>query len=300
MSGFLENFSFLNGDVIYGDREDRKKYQSAAQSHYDISKTGKAVLKTAFDDVWVTIDQYNNTTYLPYDQRADVLKTIEGISEALPRERATRYTNAFFDHPSSNSSIPLTAGQRRKETTNPRAKDSDIRVLQRIRRSCKFGVLNLAQALGTQAKIHFVLDSLLGDRMRQIVHKEAYKSNDMMRGGGEAVPVTTSELRAVYREQRQLKTRVLFYRNLLQVPAPWDEDAALWQQYGRARYSKYKERMESSMPINPTARDAAAGMLQRAQLHADADDFVAAVDLIREFLRFGLAAATPLPDDDEF
>ncbi|AGI24853.1 hypothetical protein H681_14925 [Pseudomonas sp. ATCC 13867] len=298
MPKFIDNFSFIDGDVIYGDREDRKKYKNAAEILYDASSTGKAALKAVFDDVWVTIDQYNNTTFLPFDERPGVLQTIAGIAGTLPRERATRYVNAFFDHPSSTKPTTLTSQQRTKESSIPTARDYDLLALQRIRRSCKFGVLNLAQALGTRAKIHFVLDSLQGDRMRQIVHKEAYKSNDMMRGGGTAVPVTTSELRAVYREQKRLKTPVLFYRNLEQVPPPWEEDAALWQQYAKVRYLKYKTRMEASMPVNPTAKAAALSMLQRAQIHADADDFLAAVDLIREFLRFGLAVATPLPDDD--
>ncbi|WP_447744295.1 hypothetical protein [Pseudomonas nicosulfuronedens] len=299
MPKFIDNFSFINGDVIYGDREDRKKYRSAAETLYDTSSPDKAALKAVFDDVWVTIDQYNNTTFLPFDERPEVLQLIAGLKQALPRERATRYANAFFDHPSSTKPATLTQQQRTKESSIATARDSDLLALQRIRRSCKFGVLNLAQALGTQAKIHFVLDSLHGERMRQIVHKEAYKSNDMMRGGGNAIPVTTSELRAVYREQKRLKTPVLFYRNLEQVLPPWEEDAALWQQYGKARYFKYKTRMEASMPVNPTAQVAALSMLQRAQIVADTDDFLAAVDLIREFLRFGLAAATPLPDDDE-
>jgi hypothetical protein len=275
---FIDNFSFRNGDVIYGDRDDRDSYKSILRSAYlnggqDLSAAEASYVAAyqCFDDLFITIDQYNNVSYLAYESRENV---IEGLL-ALARERRRNGKNSG-DIPQLEeyvNSLPnelfdkeITDNNRdklgRKEglvgVSLNSAEDDKIKqnliTLYRIRKSCKFGVLNLAEAIKTNARIHFVLDSYLkGDhtqnnsRMQQVIDKSPFKSKDMWRGVGSTfIPVTVSELRCMYRNWDKLgRDRVIFYNNADEVDPPWVTYKDHWREYDKYRCNKYCDKVLS-------------------------------------------------------
>ncbi|MFC0398562.1 hypothetical protein [Paraburkholderia rhizosphaerae] len=312
MTTFMQNFSFINGDVIYGDREDRPAYKNKAREEFDKGVPGSEFLGLTFDDLWVTIDQYNNKTFLAYDQRAQIFETIRKVKADLTRRRAQAYATALFQKPNSFQRDALSEEQRKaltyKESGSPikdpkdaERFDENLFQLRIIRRSCKFGVLNLAEALGTPAKIHFVLDSLTGERLRAIVDKDTYKSGDgAFRGSGASVPVTASELRAVFRAQNTLRTKVHFYRKFVEVPAPWVEDPELWRRYAEARYRKYLDHLKQVAAMTPESVKPLGEIMDRAAVHASTQNFMEAADILKQARALGAALWTPLPDDADF
>jgi hypothetical protein len=279
--GFIKNFSFSNGDVIYGDRDDRKKYKETLESYFwnkrDEFRSDEIqflCLYGLFKDLFITIDQYNNTSFLAIDTRQNVMVEIDRLIRAKEKENKQpiemqnllnmrTYVQAlpmdFFD---SNKI------ERNKDHIGPKegvtkpgasVSMSDVKGIMenyRIRASCKFGLLNLAKALKSDAKIHFVLDSYLknptqqGSRMDQVINKTPYVSMDVNRGTNGAVPVTASELRCVYRNWESLgRERVIFYDNMEETDPPWVTYKAQWDAYARYRLEKYltkAERMKSS------------------------------------------------------
>src|SRR5262249_23086519 len=97
--------------------------------------------------------------------------------------------------------------------------------------------------------------------------------------GQKAVPITTSELRSVYRNWPEFRGKVLFYRNFICVRAPWETNRA-WDRYGLARLNKYLCKLQDARQDNRAMAKAnerelnrcveAAGRLQEANLYHDA------------------------------
>lgn len=91
------------------------------------------------------------------------------------------------------------------------------RAYKALRRVCKLGIAMVATEQSfAGAKILFVLDGL---DMGMIARKEA-----LPREGTSAAPITSSELRYVFRHWQRLQGSVRFYVNGNQVDAPWDTD----------------------------------------------------------------------------
>ncbi|ECR9670489.1 hypothetical protein F2H39_19245 [Salmonella enterica] len=90
-----------------------------------------------------------------------------------------------------------------------------------VKRGCKAGIMS-ALLDGSKHHIHFSLD---GIDMDGVVTKT--------RSNPEAcLPAYTGvELRCAYRLRDQLKDKLHFYENGLEVSAPWEKDPELWRKY---------------------------------------------------------------------
>lgn len=122
-----------------------------------------------------------------------------------------------------------------------------------LRRGCKFGIGMIAsEKLFASAKVHFVLDmidmsTVCGKRKEPVLRVEV--DNKI-----KTEPVTCAELRYVFRNWKKLTGKVLFYVNLEEVAAPWEEDwtkidilgksinakKAEWEGYHQYREKKYE------------------------------------------------------------
>lgn len=106
-----------------------------------------------------------------------------------------------------------------------------------LRRACKFGVLNI-DLVHPGTKIRFVLDNI---DMKDVLAKTQFQdaSHPLK------VPITTSELRALFRNWKTTRGHVIFYRNQDVVQAPWDAEPDVWHAYAEARYKKYEKLMHT-------------------------------------------------------
>jgi hypothetical protein len=122
-----------------------------------------------------------------------------------------------------------------------------------LRRGCKFGIGMIAsEQVFAKAKVHFILDlidmtTVCGKRNEPVLKVEI--ENKI-----KTEPVTCAELRYVFRNWAKLKGKVLFYVNLEEVNAPWDDDwdktdilgkpirakKSEWEGYHQYREAKYK------------------------------------------------------------
>jgi hypothetical protein len=106
-----------------------------------------------------------------------------------------------------------------------------------IRRACKFGIEYIAQVT-RKGKVHYVLD---GIDMSDVVGKKAMA----LWTGTTGVPITTSELRYLFRNWYRLKNdaakgRIRFWMSYQPSIAPWDANPKEWLQYAKHRLEKRK------------------------------------------------------------
>lgn len=176
-----------------------------------------------------------------------------------------------------------------------------LQVLRAIRRSCKYGLLNLSQALGQSVTIHFILDGYDKHGWETVIGKAMVKSKDMMRGSGMAVPVTTSEIRVLYRNWHTIKQRVIFYEKDAEVDPPWKQDTR-WMQYGMARYEKHKKELIGQV-TQDTDLKLFDSYIQNTDQICKSGYPNQATDELKIAPVFLTALKTPLPpvlEDDEF
>jgi len=147
--------------------------------------------------------------------------------------------------------------QNRKDQKKREQAARSVNVTQlAIRRACKFGIgLIAGDGPFSDAKVHFILDGLV---MSEVVDNRANTSAWLLPGGEtkEAINITISELRYVYRNWGKLLTKVNLYVNGVEVVAPWLSDwknlktchprrtvisanMADWLAYGNQRSQKY-------------------------------------------------------------
>ncbi len=88
--------------------------------------------------------------------------------------------------------------------------------IRHIRRECKIG-LNSAK-LNPNLKIHFCLDGL---NMSEVLSKDNCNGKK----------ITSTELRYVYRNWKELSEKVIFMKGGQRVKAPWEQEPEVWQAY---------------------------------------------------------------------
>ncbi|EBS5119657.1 hypothetical protein DRD53_11925 [Salmonella enterica subsp. enterica serovar Telelkebir] len=116
----------------------------------------------------------------------------------------------------------------RKKIINERGKidDNSLRRLGKefyniVKRGCKAGIMSTTLD-NSKHHIHFPLD---GIDMNSVISKD----NSYTESG--LPSITGSELRCAYRLRDQLKGKLHFYENGLEVSAPWEQNPELWQKY---------------------------------------------------------------------
>lgn len=90
-----------------------------------------------------------------------------------------------------------------------------------IKRGCKAGIMSVTLE-SSNHHIHFSLDGI--DMNSVVTKNSAYSPIDMP-------SYTGVELRCAYRLREQLKGKLHFYENGVEVSAPWEKEPELWRTY---------------------------------------------------------------------
>lgn len=232
-------FSLENMDVVYGRSDRRMEYLGRL--------VGAESLSELMSEHWVTIDQYNNQTMLKLDtfeSAEHILGNVDELVKDHPKAKA--YWDELKQHPrfspvtvfsEEGAKLAREGGEVMSVLTGIEPKDYNEHMLA-IRRACKFGVDYIVNF--TNGRVHFALD---GVRNEQVVRKEAISPGWMM---PDHFPITSTELRSIYRNWDKVKHRVIFYRNGGTVKPPWEESPKLWNEYKTHRENKYEARAHAA------------------------------------------------------
>jgi len=252
---FADLFAGARGDLIYGMSRQRDRYKA----HYQ-QETGNEIE----NDSWWSMDQYNDTlglsspmmrveqldAFIVYDQanpttvtsrvfHGDILQRIV----ATPRRDPHKIFDIDPEKLKAMEGIPLASElQISEEQRYARAVS-----WKSIRRACKFGIeYVVAKHARFGTIIHFIIDGL---EDRDILTKRKFRSSTT---GRAAVPITTSELRNVFRRWHleDFNEAVYFYKDFVHVRAPWETNPRAWQKYAEARLGNYKNDVKSMLNLD--------------------------------------------------
>jgi hypothetical protein len=250
MSDFKDDFNPQNGDLLYGKAKIRAKYLD--RWNKDWVTLGQ----------YVIVDQLNNalhidrvTSYADLEQLSVLIA--QKCSESTKVEISQYYkdlsTSRFKpERVKDDKPEKIKRGGEVAELWNDTSKQLEPRppeqellpnlARQAIRRACKFGIAYVAtneSLLLTNAKILYAIDDI---NFKDIVEKKALtrdtiesklapkinqpssqvlQSVTVKRTTG--VPITTSEMRYIYRHWSELRNKVFWYLNYQKLElAPWE------------------------------------------------------------------------------
>jgi hypothetical protein len=226
-------FNLENLDVVYGRSDRRLDYLGRIVRSKPMSEF--------MSEHWVTIDQYNNQTMLKLDEFESAEHILGNVDEVVKdHPKAKAYWDELKQHPrfspvtvfsTEESKLAREGGEGMSVFAAIEPKDYNEHMLA-IRRACKFGVEYVVNF--TSGQVHFALDGVTDE---QVVRKEPISPGWMM---PEHYPITSTELRSIYRNWDKVKHRVIFYRNGGTVKPPWESNPGLWKEYKTHRENKYE------------------------------------------------------------
>ncbi len=277
MSQFVDAFKPDNGDLLYGKARTRKAYLDKWNIDWERL------------DVVTMIDNLNNAFHL---DRVTSYGDLHGLNMALAqpldtskdkvRSQAPHYKaaleasrfapQAVFKQDADrvlHSATELVRGKVQGELV-ARSPDDEMKAnLSRlaIKRSCKFGIAYVAscdEMLTTNALIHYAIDDL---DFQVIVDKQALTrvtDIDEIKQNTKtvvkvpvkkttAVPITTSEMRYIFRHWAALRTKVVWYLNYARLDcAPWEgamrqitDNKGTSISLGEAMWQPYREHVQA-------------------------------------------------------
>lgn len=228
MATFTENFDYSE-DLVYGvtdqrdlyidrfikdkstedDEDDRRpsdvreKYWSGLtqKSKMFINSYNEPIINTNFKDAVLSV---------PASRDFDVKKyqTALGSSPKLSPQStktATMKSLSKGDITQANTDKAALSVEKR----------ADLEGLLAIRRACKFGIEDVFKRRKT-AKVHYILDTI---DMADVISKKAFS----LYSGDKGVPITTSELRFLFRNWNRFRgsNQLKFYNAYNECDAPW-------------------------------------------------------------------------------
>lgn len=256
MPDLKDNFDLFRGDLLYGQSRDRTA--ALAYLPAKLAATGPVIGDAMKAGAWVTVDNLNIPTE-PDDQYEDYRKAakgsfwagvvepkLAGIKTHIKDEESAKtldfqsgkYSTAldsYYRDIQAHKFSPLSSFDAPRDKVEAEGWKKAGESLRKdryylaIRRACKFGIEHVAnQASG--AFIHFTLNRFdQGSGWSDVLNKKPINVR-----GREAVLITYSELRFVYKNWDRFKARVIFYRyegpqdNPTSFPscaAPWEDSA---------------------------------------------------------------------------
>jgi hypothetical protein len=302
---FCTNFNIGRSDIIYGLKDPRYNALLHLQkSRQDVDDAVKA-------GYWHQINFYNDSTVNADEQGAVADIIVKGATSKVAEEqKSARFAKAIlaskynpYDLPpqavtTHPAPAPKVIPERKtlrgtvipekviiKPSPVSTAKEGifeqmrDLMRYRRIRRGCKFGLVYTAEAIAPTARIHFILDGL---PLERVIDKTPVKARrDGAPEAWDFVPITYSELRAVFRHWDALKSRVIFYRlhpasasasatpatpgGFAAQPAPWESDPGAWAVYAAKRLKKYRDAVGARLSSpSGASTHAPSGALVRA------------------------------------
>jgi hypothetical protein len=253
-------------DVLYGISEWRDKYLDSWSTHKknEIRAGGGTVTLQVMLELeraaqQCLINYYNRpisaveAKFITSDTLADRIrsKTDKSTKTYIDVLLSSRYTPTSIREDASIRSIPKNDNRLPQDEATFRQYIQDpgrrkamveAALYLAIRRACKFGIeYIMAYKSGT---VHYVTD---GITMTDVVGKTQMPIDMGTRTG---VPITTSELRYIFRNWHWFRERLdkglVFWRSYAPTTAPWITDPKIWIPYARHRVDKYKAAKQAS------------------------------------------------------
>jgi hypothetical protein len=250
---FEHDFNPYEYDVIYGITSRRNDYIERYVEHrmkdWDPQEDGKREyyleqMQGLCEKYMSLINNYNepilDIDFLKKPPYTNAIKNIlkPRVANYIEALQKTRY---LIDKVHDASVAALNKGNVKitKDSLKTMS-ESDIgtaAMILAIRRACKFGIEYVAQ-LTNKGTVHYVLD---GIDMSDVVGKKAMS----LWAGTTGIPITTSELRYLFRNWHRLKNcaangRIRFWKSYVPFDAPWDTSPKEWLQYAKQRLEKRK------------------------------------------------------------
>lgn len=266
MPEFLTNFVPQRCDVVYGLDAPRNKYLDKYVEYQG----------TLWDtDSELKIDYPRRDEYLDFIARSVERNKVNYLNEPITsldflKIDQVQFKASLVKNPKYLESLQesrykvekvgaatmnsLTKGDQKLAALNiSQLTDNQLRDLRgylAIGRACKFAldyfvthpshrffVESTATEASGEPKVHYALDELTS---RTVAGKQAF--NTLI--GGQGVPITTSELRYLFRnwhlfKKAHDKKRLVFYRNLDVAKPLWEDDPSEWIPYAKHRLSKF-------------------------------------------------------------
>lgn len=260
MSAFLTNFDPFRHDVLYGLQAPRETYVFAyIEMRYSNLTPGEKSKYYDLEDDDKFPDDYASEIYTQIEKEGTYINSyndpitsgdfsdIDDIRLAHPANaRINHYhgvlsqTKYTVERVGAATLRSLAKGDERVATaTGVDSLDPDqlaaLRLHLAVRRACKFGIEYISRQ--RDAVVHYILD---GIKPEDLVNKTTYG----VMGGAKGVPITTSEIRYMFRNWYSLKRmamarKIIFYRDQAEVRAPWYSNPDLWVPYARHRIDKF-------------------------------------------------------------
>ncbi|EIC3513034.1 hypothetical protein K9928_004126 [Salmonella enterica subsp. enterica serovar Oranienburg] len=240
-----KNFSSGQGDLLYGLG---KKRVDLLQMIYPgtqikdkltqlkdipvqyIDSMNYAKMECARDAVYKgsASDEYTNfRKEFQFSENVDAyihtMRQQDAIGEKDPKYNVRKRFEDFYK---LEKELVETAKKERNDNLLCRHNDGPLRRLNKefyniIKRGCKAGIMS-APLDGSKHHIHFSLDGIDMDGVvtKTRSHPESGQPS-----------ITGSELRCAYRLRDQLKDKLHFYENGIEVSAPWEKNPELWRKY---------------------------------------------------------------------
>jgi hypothetical protein len=288
-------------DLVYGLGTERGSY---------FYRLPDAKRRAALKEAFVMIDNYNNTLGLfkgyTFANAADAERFGNVVKDRVnlqfpvghtgpagqrKAQELNRYARALLDSPHSPGVVASRSDARLAREGFP---DRQQNIQWKVTRaSCKFGIEYVVKHSPPNRRIHFVLDGI-GDH--DIIRKARLTGH----AGQKAVPITTSELRAVYRHWNVYREKVWFYRNFMCVLPPWETNRE-WDKYALYRVHKYMKKLRAAMQAKPDRAEALeheiTGYVEAAERFQEEGRYAGAVGLLKHAASLLTGGAPPAEDE---
>jgi hypothetical protein len=260
MTAFLNNFDPFRHDVLYGLQGSRETYVFAyiekiyqaqppeAKARFGAMEEGDQFPDDFASEVYTAIEKQG--TYInSYNEpiTSGDFSQIDRITLARPTEpRILHYhqllsqTRYAVQRVGAATLRSLAKGDDRLASATGTATLSAqqlaaLRLHLAVRRACKFGIEYISRQ--REVIVHYILD---GIKSEDVVNKTSYG----VMGGTKGLPITTSEIRYMFRNWFDLKNqaierKIMFYNDQAEVRAPWYDAPTLWLPYAQHRVDKY-------------------------------------------------------------
>jgi hypothetical protein len=258
MAAFLDLFHPLAGDVLYGLTAQREAYlrkyvlKVLQEDYEDLNKDFSQVTENEIEERMnkygltgtTYINRYNEPIVEPnYNDLNNIAPLKFNMMEMFQKAyhlklKDTKYSPANVKDAQDTSLLKGNANYAGKANATQQETAKAAHVLA-IRRSCKYGIEYITTKSGG-INVHYILD---GITMSQVVNKQTLQLWTATVG----VPITTSELRYIFRNWGRFKNRntLHFYENDNTTQAPWLRQPDLWAAYANARVQKYRNHLNT-------------------------------------------------------
>jgi hypothetical protein len=239
MGLFAANFDPFRGDVVYGRTEARAEYLEKFLESYQVKilqrkygKTFGVYTKGYFINDYNEVITKGDLSCPSKPKLYTNSKALEHYKSLLEKSKYAPATVADRDWRG------VAKGDKTVQADSVRTDEewTALTEVYAVRKACKFGIEYISSFLG--AKVHYALD---GINLQEVVGK----ADRNLWTGKQGIPITTSELRYLFREWGRYRDNVnlIFYIGRGEVPAPWVSSPQEWLPYAMQRVDKYRDHL---------------------------------------------------------